>query len=67
MTLKQLKESGREYMLKGDDPLTPENLRKLDDHTVDTWINCIDEMTQLAYSQNNESMRLHLINMRKEI
>ena len=67
MTLKQLKESGREYMLKGDDPLTPENLSKLDDHTIDTWIKCIDEMTQLAYSQNNESMRLHLINMRKEI
>jgi len=54
-------------MLKGDDPLTPENLRKLDDHTVDTWINCINEMIEVAYSTDNKSMRLHLINMRKEI
>jgi len=67
MNLEQLKESGRDYMLKGDDPLTPENLRKLDDHTVDTWINCINEMIEVAYSTDNKSMRLHLINMRKEI
>ena len=67
MTLEQTIKSGREYMTKGDDPLTQENLRKLDDHTTDTWINCINVCIQLAWSQDDESMRLQLINMREGI